>query len=205
MRELSGGILRAYIEKESEELPLEVTLLDNGSGADTIANDGLYSRYFANFEEDGRYILRCQVMRKRTKITTPCSISRKCVQVVGDENTDVNGGFIIEKRREVFFNRFLSPRGYPLDPTAGGAPICCGSNTVNENTIREPTGNFSRTASGGSISVKNVPSGDIFPPNRVSNLLAKKPKDNDTIDISFTAPGDDYDSGFGKKALPCAF
>jgi len=47
--------------------------MDNGAGADTIKNDGIYSRYFAMYTGKGRYSVRCQV--------------------TGNENTNVNGGF----------------------------------------------------------------------------------------------------------------
>ena len=41
---------RALIEKDGETNAIEIQLLDNGSGADAVANDGLYSRYFAGFD-----------------------------------------------------------------------------------------------------------------------------------------------------------
>ena len=53
---------RAYIEREGESAPIEIPLLDNGSGADNIADDGIYSRYFTKYNGvNGRYTLRCQV------------------------------------------------------------------------------------------------------------------------------------------------
>ena len=43
-------------------------MLDNGGGADTIANDGIYSRYFIkNDGKNGDYTLRCQVKEKIIK------------------------------------------------------------------------------------------------------------------------------------------
>ncbi|XP_040263409.1 calcium-activated chloride channel regulator 1-like [Bufo bufo] len=60
-------------------------------------------------------------------------------------------------------------------------------------------GEFSRTASGGSFVVSNVPSGgpppqqDLYKPDRISDLEAKI--DNDTIVLSWTATGDDLDQG----------
>ncbi|XP_040263408.1 calcium-activated chloride channel regulator 1-like [Bufo bufo] len=60
-------------------------------------------------------------------------------------------------------------------------------------------GEFSRTASGGSFLVSNVPPGgpppqqDIYYPDRISDLEAKV--DNDTIMLSWTATGDDLDQG----------
>ena len=40
---------------------MTVDLFDDGSSADLVANDGVYSRYFAGFDDDGRYTLKCQV------------------------------------------------------------------------------------------------------------------------------------------------
>ncbi|XP_044157856.1 calcium-activated chloride channel regulator 1-like [Bufo gargarizans] len=59
-------------------------------------------------------------------------------------------------------------------------------------------GEFSRTASGGSFVVSNVPPGgppqnDIYKPDRISDLEAKI--DNDMIVLSWTATGDDLDQG----------
>merc|ERR1712212_1121397 len=53
--------------------PIQVQLLDNGSGADKIKNDGTYTRYFAKYTGKGRYSVRCQVS--------------------GDDETGVNDGF----------------------------------------------------------------------------------------------------------------
>ena len=53
---------RAYVERGDEPRPLTLDLLDNGSGADLIANDGIYSRYFIKYDgQAGDYTLRCQV------------------------------------------------------------------------------------------------------------------------------------------------
>ena len=43
--------------------PTEVIeLLDNGAAADTVADDGIYSRYFvAATSQQGRYTVECQV------------------------------------------------------------------------------------------------------------------------------------------------
>ena len=57
---------RAYVERGDEPRPLTLDLLDNGSGADLIANDGIYSRYFIKYDgQDGDYTLRCQVSLSR--------------------------------------------------------------------------------------------------------------------------------------------
>ncbi|XP_072130689.1 calcium-activated chloride channel regulator 1-like [Mobula birostris] len=42
----------------------EVELLDNGSGADIVSNDGIYSKYFLNITEHGRYNFKVRVKGK---------------------------------------------------------------------------------------------------------------------------------------------
>ena len=61
---LEKYVSRAIIEREDEPMPLTVTLKDEGYGADQIANDGIYSRYFTQHssQNNTRYTLRCQVV-----------------------------------------------------------------------------------------------------------------------------------------------
>ena len=116
------------IEREGAEQALEQDLYDNGVGPDLIANDGLYSRYFTQFDGRTRYLLRCQVE--------------------GTEETDVNGGFVVTRREEG--EEEESGRAYPL---GGAAPPCCGSNAFPDNFQATKTGVFKREVAGGSISV----------------------------------------------------
>lgn len=37
-------------------------LLDNGVNADTVADDGVYSKYYTNATQQGRYTVQCQVI-----------------------------------------------------------------------------------------------------------------------------------------------
>jgi hypothetical protein len=104
---------------------LEQDLYDNGVGPDLIANDGLYSRYFTQFDGQTRYLLRCQVE--------------------GTDETDVNGGFVVTKRDQ---DEGLA---YPI---SGAVPPCCGSNAFPDNFEAKKTGIFEREVSGGSIKVR---------------------------------------------------
>ncbi|MBN3320474.1 CLCA4 regulator, partial [Atractosteus spatula] len=56
-------------------------------------------------------------------------------------------------------------------------------------------GSFSRTASGGTVTVKGVPAvpRDDFPPGKVTDLTASVA--NKTVVLQWTAPGDDYYTG----------
>ena len=145
-------------------------LFDNGSGADLVANDGLYSRYFARYEYgDGRYLIKCQVS--------------------STDESEVNGGFINSR------NFLKDAKAYPIN--GASTPPCCGSTTVNADTIREPTGAFSRQASGGSVKLSNVPSAgtDRVNPGRIIDLKLARNVATKTIVITFTSPGDDFDEG----------
>merc|ERR1719334_1266246 len=110
-----GAKVNAEIERPSDMNgnpypPLVLGLADNGSGADKIKNDGVYSRYFAEFTGKGRYSVKCQV--------------------VGDETTGVNEGFIGDK-----VGRMVSGT---LNPHT---PFCCGSNALAPGAIVTQTGN----------------------------------------------------------------
>ncbi|XP_027701419.1 calcium-activated chloride channel regulator 1-like [Vombatus ursinus] len=61
---------------------------------------------------------------------------------------------------------------------------------------------FSRTASGGSFVVTNIPSGsiqDVFPPSQITNLKAQV--EGNRINLTWTAPGDDYDHGHAQEYI----
>ena len=88
-------------------------------------------RYFAGFDDDGRYTLKCQV--------------------TGDDYTDVNGGFLNENRLRTLAHYKNGMR--TVQGSSPVLPICCGSDTVNANTVRIPTGGFERPATGGSFKV----------------------------------------------------
>ena len=49
-------------------------------------------------------------------------------------------------------------------------PMCCGSNTVRPDSVLKSTGNFTRMSAGGSFKAKNVPTGDVYPPSKVTDL-----------------------------------
>ena len=54
--------LSAYVTRQGEENSVSVKLSDNGRGADLIAEDGIYSAYFTDYEDvTGRYKLECTV------------------------------------------------------------------------------------------------------------------------------------------------
>jgi hypothetical protein len=48
------------VVKPNDELEI-FELLDNGVNADTTQDDGVYSRYYTNATQEGRYTVKCQV------------------------------------------------------------------------------------------------------------------------------------------------
>ena len=126
---------RALIEREDQGEAIRIDLFDTGSGSDQVSNDGTYSRYFTRYDGfDGRYTLRCQVK--------------------GD--TDTN--FITQKNGAKMVgtpSKSRSKRLYPINPSSASSPVCCGSSTGN-NVETEPTGEFTRRATGNSFTVKYI-------------------------------------------------
>ena len=126
---ISWFCIRALIERDDGGEAIRIDLFDKGSGSDQIANDGIYSRYFTRYDGfDGRYTLRCQVK--------------------GDENTN----FVTSKNgvKAVDIARYV--RSYPLKPSSSNSPVCCGS-SIGTNIETEPTGEFTRRATGNSFTV----------------------------------------------------
>ncbi|KAM5149073.1 calcium-activated chloride channel regulator 1-like isoform 1-T1 [Mantella aurantiaca] len=55
-----GVKVTAYIEAQDGTIA-QLSLLDNGAGADIIKNDGIYSRFFTSYKQNGRYGLKVRV------------------------------------------------------------------------------------------------------------------------------------------------
>ncbi|XP_067892451.1 calcium-activated chloride channel regulator 1-like [Heterodontus francisci] len=55
--------VKATVER-TDGPPVDLVLLDDGSGADAVKNDGIYSRYFTNFRGNGRYSIKVSVQGK---------------------------------------------------------------------------------------------------------------------------------------------
>ena len=144
-----------------------------GSEPDTVANDGVYARYFTSFTPDStsrRYSLKCQVE--------------------GSEDTQINEGFIEAKRHPKL-------KALPSKPSEEN-PICCGSNTVRDDSTLTRTGDFRRSSAGGSIEIMN---GDKakYPPGKVSDLRTGNNVNRTYFSLFFTSAGNILDSGTAGK------
>ncbi|XP_068950661.1 calcium-activated chloride channel regulator 1-like [Petaurus breviceps papuanus] len=160
-----GAKVTAIIETEhgSQET---LELWDNGAGADTVKNDGIYSRYFTSYHENGRYSLKVLVQaRNSTARLSMRSPQSRAMYVPGY----VDHGKIILN---------------PPRPEVKGKEM--------EVKIED----FSRVTTGDSFTMTGVPSGqlpDKFPPGKITDLTVKFQADH--ILLSWTAPGDDFDKG----------
>ncbi|XP_063885681.1 calcium-activated chloride channel regulator 1-like [Scylla paramamosain] len=173
-----GAKVRAYVTTPSTTAEaVELNLLDNGQNADVQAGDGIYSRYFTQFVSKGRYAVKAQVW---------------------DEGSSfINNGFITSRRildTPLTFSLFTGLRDQLV-----ANEYCCGSVVPFNPETAVPTGNFTRTAAAGSFNVLKIPpiGGDSFPPSQVRDL-AIMVNDSSHITLTWTAPGDDFDSGIVK-------
>ncbi|XP_004603684.2 calcium-activated chloride channel regulator 1 [Sorex araneus] len=160
----------ALIESASGKT-VTLELLDNGAGADATKNDGIYSRYFTTYSENGRYSVK--------------------IRALGGKNTarqkvmpQQNGAMYIPGWIENGEVKWNPPRP-EINTDLQGKQVC-----------------FSRTSSGGSFVASDVPKNpipDLFPPCQITDLKAKIQGDN--INLTWTAPGDDYDYGRAYKYI----
>ncbi|XP_057365310.1 calcium-activated chloride channel regulator 4-like [Daphnia carinata] len=151
---VTGATVKAFLVKPNNESEV-LELLDNGVNADTEADDGVYSKYYTNATQKGRYTLKCQVIS-----------NNDTVQALG------------------FF---------------GSASPQLHGNVIDENDEGTPMTSFTRIASGGSFQVEiPVQSDDAYPPGEVRDLsvmLLNETEKNITIELKWTAPGDELDAG----------
>ena len=177
-------------------------LTDDGAGADLVANDGLYSNYFVPpNQKNGDYKFKCKVAGSDGNGT-----SEAVTQVIEE---------LMHTEGEVNMNMNISQHSYEDKPAnlkliksvlmqnersmnSNGAVLCCGSNTLRGDTVFAPTGNFSRDRELGTTSVVGLVEGeDNIAPNKITDLVAEVSEKGDSIEISFTAPGDDATFGKG--------
>ncbi|KAI9559825.1 hypothetical protein GHT06_013832 [Daphnia sinensis] len=149
-----GATVQAFLVKPNDESEI-LDLLDNGVNADTVADDGVYSRYYTSATLQGRYTVKCQV--------------------VSNSATAAGLGFF------------------------GSASPQLHGNVIDGNDERTPLPSFTRIASGGSFQVEiPVSSYDAYPPGEVTDLsvmLVNDTATNVTIELKWTAPGDELDMG----------
>ncbi|XP_004639371.1 calcium-activated chloride channel regulator 4-like [Octodon degus] len=159
-----GVSVTAVIESSSRNADV-LELLDNGAGADSYKNDGIYSRYFTTYKKNGIYRLKVQAyggrntaMRSlRYPVNTAKHVSGRIVDGKIEANTlkpkiDEDTQPILES-----FSRMVS----------GGVFVIS--------------------------QVPPLPVTDLYPPNQIRDLDATL--HGDEVCLTWTAPGDDFDIG----------
>ncbi|KAK7814346.1 hypothetical protein U0070_027004 [Myodes glareolus] len=165
-----GAHVTAIIESSSGNIK-ELELLDNGAGADTYKNDGVYSRYFTAYSENGIYSLK--------------------VRADGGTNS-------VRKSLRHPSSRAAYIPGWVVNGEIEGNPPRPETIEAAQPVLE----NFSRAAPGGAFIVSDVPAGplpDQYPPSQVTDLQATL--DGEEISLTWTAPGDDYDTGRAQQYI----
>ncbi|XP_034635971.1 calcium-activated chloride channel regulator 1-like [Trachemys scripta elegans] len=62
-----GATVMATVEQETGSA-VELRLLDDGSGADIMKNDGIYSKYFTSFKGNGRYNFKVHIQGRNQTV-----------------------------------------------------------------------------------------------------------------------------------------
>nr|XP_045596240.1 calcium-activated chloride channel regulator 1-like [Procambarus clarkii] len=176
-----GAVVKAIVTQPDTITapPDEYLLSDNGVGADSIKNDGIYSGFMTKFSAVGRYNVKAEV-----------TSTGKTVANNGATPSGSSG-----RRRR----RSTSSANYDQ----GEPEPCCGSVMPLDEANASPTGNFSRVATGGVLKVTEIPAAgtDGISPVKVDDLqvisitMFSESLGANTITLSWTAPGDDLDSG----------
>ncbi|XP_031231589.1 calcium-activated chloride channel regulator 3A-1-like isoform X1 [Mastomys coucha] len=160
-----GANVTAIIEPENgNQVTLE--LWDNGAGADTLKNDGIYSRYFTDFHGNGRYSLKVSAQARKNMAKLNLKQKNKSLYVPGYIEND-----------QIVLN---SPRPEVPEEAAEAA--------VEDFSRLTSGGSF--TVSGA------PPGGDhahVFPPSKVTDLEAEFTEDH--LHLTWTAPGGVLDKG----------
>nr|XP_051713486.1 calcium-activated chloride channel regulator 4 [Oryctolagus cuniculus] len=165
-----GANVTAVIESNSGNTTV-LQLLDNGAGADAFKDDGVYSRYFTNYTENGRYSLK--------------------VWAHGGTNSTTQS-----LRRPL--NRAMYIPGWVVDGEIEGNPprpeIDGNTQTILENFSRTISGGAFVVSQ-----FSNTAFADPYPPSQITDLDATP--DGDEITLTWTAPGEDFDVGTVKQYI----
>ncbi|XP_067323195.1 calcium-activated chloride channel regulator 1-like [Anolis sagrei] len=98
-----GAIVMATVESTTGYL-VELELLDDGAGADIIKNDGIYSRYFIAYSDNGRYSIKVSVQGQGK---TPRRNRRPAMYISG--YVDATGAVVLNPPRPVINDTTPTP------------------------------------------------------------------------------------------------
>ena len=83
-------LFRAYVERPDTALQV-IDLVDSGVGADTTKSDGIYSRYYVDLTNAGRYTLVCVVNSTQSTYIDDGQTSQQRT-AIGEFNRVQSGG-----------------------------------------------------------------------------------------------------------------
>ncbi|NWU47030.1 CLCA1 regulator, partial [Dromas ardeola] len=155
-----GATVIATIETDGAAA-VTLELLDNGAGADTIKDDGIYSRYFTSLQGTGRYSVKVHA-HGRNITTRLGSRQNRALYLPGHRE---NGNIYINAPRPKF----------------------------TDKEIQAKLGSFSRISASSLVVNTREDSAPVYPPCKITDLHARI--ENNTIVLSWTAPGGDFDNG----------
>ncbi|XP_047641362.1 calcium-activated chloride channel regulator 4-like [Phacochoerus africanus] len=165
-----GANVTAFIESDNGKTEV-LELLDNGAGADSFKNDGVYSRYFTTYQENGKYSLKVQAAGKAKTVT-------RSLRHLPNRGTYIPG-WVVSGEIE----------GNPPRPESDED-----TQTDLESFTRIASGGAFVISN-----VSKLPLPDLYPPSQITDLEATS--DEDEIRITWTAPGDDFDVGTAEQYI----
>ncbi|XP_028368910.1 calcium-activated chloride channel regulator 4-like [Phyllostomus discolor] len=159
-----GANVTAFIESNSGKTEV-LELLDNGAGADTFKNDGVYSRYFTAYSVNGRYSLKVRAHGGANAVTRNLRHPPNRAAYIP--------GWVVDGEIE------KNPPRPEIDED---------TQTNLESFARTASGGAFVLSD-----VPATPLPDIYPPSQITDLEATL--DGAVIRLTWTAPGDDLDVG----------
>lgn len=165
-----GATVTAFIESNSGKTEI-LELLDNGAGADTFKNDGVYSRYFTAYSENGRYSFKVRAYGGANAATRNLRHPRHRAAYIP--------GWVVDGEIEA------NPPKPEIDEDI---------QTNLESFTRTASGGAFVISN-----VSTFPLPDLYPPSQITDLEATP--DGDVISLTWTAPGDNFDIGKVKEYI----
>ncbi|XP_006093988.1 calcium-activated chloride channel regulator 1-like [Myotis lucifugus] len=166
-----GINVTATIETEDGHQAI-LELWDNGAGADTVKNDGIYSRYFTDYHGNGRYSLKVHAQARKNKARLNLRRQNRALYIPGYIE---NGTIILNP-----------PRPEDKDDME----------EAEVDDFSRLTSGGSITVLGVPPSVDLT---QVFAPSKITDLEAKFKEDH--IQLSWTAPGNILDKGKAKHYI----
>ncbi|XP_059122364.1 calcium-activated chloride channel regulator 3A-1-like [Peromyscus eremicus] len=163
-----GANVTATIEAEKGH-QVTVELWDNGAGADTVKNDGVYTRYFTDYHGNGRYSLKVHVQARKNTARLSLRQQSKSLYIPGY----IEDGKIILNPPRPEMQEAEAPVEDFSRLTSGGSFIVSGA---------PPGGDHAPP---------------VFPPSRITDLEAEF--NGDHLHLTWTAPGKVLDKGRAQR------